>query len=748
MHEKNIVGYTDPLSVAPGETVRFMVSCEAGVKRYRAGLVRLISGDDQPGGPGMRCAVIESAIDGDYEARRQPVHPGSFALVDDAPAFERLTSVHLQAVIMPTLVDRPGSTLMSRLDEHAGAGFALQLDADGALAFRAGDGKGGCHSLSTGVALDAHHWYLVAAGYDAATGTLHVSQRPLGRALPTLVPAHAVAETGAAVLTCRAPLLLGARFAGEVRGRPVASAHWNGRIERPLLACRTLAEEEMEQCRRGALPAGVAGDVICCHDFALAPRGDAVRDISANRLDGRLWGQPIRAVPSSDWDGSEMNPAHRPEHYAAVHFLEDSLDDCHWQADFELELPADLRSGLYAAHLRGDDGSHDYLPFFVRPPRGTASAPLALLVPTASYFAYANVRTAWDDEIDEMLMNRLTVLGAEDLHLMRHPELGHSVYDLHNDGSGVCYSSRHRPILNMRPDHPSLWQMSADMHLVAWLEHEGIAYDVITDEDLHAEGISLLANYRCVMTGSHPEYYSTPMWDALDDWLQQGGRLMYMGGNGFYWRVAFHPDRPGIMEMRRAEDGSRAWIARPGEYHLGFSGELGGLWWRCGRPPQGLVGVGFTAQGFDHSSYYRRRPGAEDARAAWIFEGVAGETFGDYGLYGGGAAGVELDCADAALGTPPHALVLASSENHTDSYLHVNEMIGHLYAAIGGTENPKVRADMVFFETGNGGAVWSSGSIAWVSALPCAQFDNDVARITGNVVRRFCAAEPLPAPPV
>ena len=441
-----------------------------------------------------------------------------------------------------------------------------------------------------------------------------------------------------------------------------------------------------------------------------------------------------------------MNWTHRPDHYAAVHFLEDSLDDCHWQPDFELTVPEDLASGIYAAHLRADDGSHDYLPFFVRPPRGTATAPLALLVPTASYLAYANVRTAWEDEIDEMLMNRVTVLGAEDVYLMQHPELGHSCYDRHADGTGVCYSTRRRPILNMRPDHPSLWQMSADMHLLAWLEHTGEPYDVITDEDLHAEGPALLANYRALTTLSHPEYWSTPMMDALADWLDAGGRLMYLGGNGFYWRVAFHPDKPHVMEMRRAEDGSRAWGARPGEYHLSTTGELGGLWWRCGRPPQALVGVGFTAQGFDHSSYFRRRPGGDDPRAAWILEGVTGETFGHQGLYGGGAAGVELDCTNRSLGTPAHALTVASSEGHTDSYLHVNEMIGHMYLAIGGTENPAVRADMVFFETAGGGAVWSTGSIAWVSALPCDGFDNDVARITGNVLRRFVSPEPFEPP--
>ena len=42
------------------------------------------------------------------------------------------------------------------------------------------------------------------------------------------------------------------------------------------------------------------------------------------------------------------------------------------------------------------------------------------------------------------------------------------------------------------------------------------------------------------MTGTHPEYHSTPMWDAMKAWIDRGGRLMYMGGNGWYWRIAFH----------------------------------------------------------------------------------------------------------------------------------------------------------------------------------------------------------------
>ena len=42
-----LVGYSDRLSVAPGETVKFMVSAE-DVPEYRASIVRLIHGDANP----------------------------------------------------------------------------------------------------------------------------------------------------------------------------------------------------------------------------------------------------------------------------------------------------------------------------------------------------------------------------------------------------------------------------------------------------------------------------------------------------------------------------------------------------------------------------------------------------------------------------------------------------------------------------------------------------------------------------
>ena len=61
----------------------------------------------------------------------------------------------------------------------------------------------------------------------------------------------------------------------------------------------------------------------------------------------------------------------------------------------------------------------------------------------------------------------------------------------------------------------------------------------------------------------------------------------------------------------------------------------------------------------------------------------------------------------------------------------------------GGTQNPSVRSDMVFFETPNGGAVWSASSIAWAGSLSHNNYNNNVARIAGNVLKRFVDPKPF-----
>jgi len=168
----------------------------------------------------------------------------------------------------------------------------------------------------------------------------------------------------------------------------------------------------------------------------------------------------------------------------------------------------------------------------------------------------------------------------------------------------------------------------------------------------------------------------------------------------------------------------------PGEYYHSFNGEYGGLWRRIGRAPNVMAGVGFIAQGFDFSSYYRRAPDADNPRARFIFEGVPDEIIGDFGLVGGGAAGIELDCITTELGSPTNMLRLASSEGHSGLMLLVNEEFGVVPPNLGGDQNERVRADLAFGETPAGGALFATSSIVWCGSLSHNNYDNNVSQIT------------------
>src|SRR5690606_34333713 len=149
---------------------------------------------------------------------------------------------------------------------------------------------------------------------------------------------------------------------------------------------------------------------------------------------------------------------------------------------------------------------------------------------------------------------------------------------------------------------------------------------------------------------------------------------------------------------------------------------------------------------FDASSYYRRLPDSNDPRAAFIFEGVNEEIIGNFGNAGGGAAGDEIDRADFRLGTPAHALIVARSEKHTRYYNVVPEETTYHHPTINGEEARNCYADMVFYECLNGGAVFSTGSITWGASLAWNGYDNNVSRITENVLRRFANPTPFPFP--
>jgi len=744
-----LTGYADKITLAPGERLKVMASSTCA-QRVEARIVRTRCGDLNPAGPGFRETPVAVDLAPSYPVAEQICHAGSHVLVPPHPLIGGLRSVFLQAVIWPTTADKGRQGLLTCWNAPAASGFAMILDESGALALLLGDGASAPQVLSSGQPLSNRQWYLMAAGYDAETGEASLLQRSLAGG-ETLTASHRTTVRPAVDEDC--PLIMAGWLAGRERGRALAGGSYNGKIERPRVCNRVLSQAEMEQLRGDSLPGRLQSAVVGAWDFALDISGLMVTDLSANRLHGRTVNLPARGMTGSDWQPEHSSWVKDPERFAAIHFHDDDIYDACWEPTLEVALPADLPSGLYACHLKGG-GREDRIPFVVRPPRDRATADLAVLASSATWLAYANLNPLPFD-IAELLSSRVIVLHEANLLIDAHPEWGASLYDVHSDGSGVCYSSLFRPIINMRPGYvssfggagSSLREFNADTHLIDWLDAKGVAYDLITDEDLHHEGLELLRRYRTVMTPTHSEYWSTEMWDAAKAYVDQGGRLMVMGGNGFYWRIAYHRELPGVIEVRRSGPAIRTWETGPGEDFQSFDGRRGGLWRALARPPQAIQGVGFVAEGFDVSSAYRRQPDSFDPRAAFIFQGIgAEEPIGDFGLQGGGAAGVEIDRADRALGTPAHALVLATSEPHSESYRLVNEEVSIMIPNVTGPTNRRIAADMVFFETAAGGAVFTTGSIAWCGSLSHAGYDNNVSRISENVLQRFLDPAPFAMP--
>lgn len=752
-----ILGYAKQLSVRPGEQVDFLVSCETPT--YRADIVKLIHGDTNPAGPGLKVEPVDTPVNGEFPGRVQQVHSGSHIVVPHHPRLDLTTEWTLHTMVYPTTPERGTQGLLTKWDPRSEAGIGLFIGPKGAVELWAGDGSGRTLRLSTEASLIAGLWYLVT-GSRAADGTFTVSQ------IPTVTPtnsrfaiATSLDSTTATVsrkedlvpAATDVPLIMAGRYDHtSASGTVVVADHFNGKLDRPRIHAAALTPTEAE----GHIENPRGTQLIAAWDFAAEITRDGIKhprritDASPNRLHGTAENGPARGVTGYNWRAKEQNFVHAPAEYGAIHFHDDDLTDAKWEIDFTLTVPEDLPSGLYAARLVADDDT-DYVPFYVRAIPGQEKK-ICFLAPTASYMAYANDHVSLSAPIAQLLIARAPVLQQGNIVLSEHREFGLSTYDTHTDETGVAYSTRQRPILNMRPGFrhwlsPSLWQFNADLHLIDWLTEMGYEFDVVTDEDLHLEGVDAISPYRVVLTGSHPEYYSESMLDAVHQYTNTGGRLMYLGANGFYWVIAFDPEDPSVIEVRKGH-GSNAWKCKPGEYHLSFTGEYGTLWRHRGRAPQRLVGVGFGAEGFDVSSYYRVTPDGRNGAASWMFEGIdPDERIGDFGLVGDGAAGLELDIYDPDLGTPPETVIGATSEGHTDVYLEVLEELYFNVPGTGGTQNGRVRADITYFPTPNGGGVWSCSSIAYCGSLSHNGYDNNVSRLTKNVLDRFLEDRPAPA---
>ena len=444
-----------------------------------------------------------------------------------------------------------------------------------------------------------------------------------------------------------------------------------------------------------------------------------IEDTGPNGLHGRLVNLPTRAMKGAAWSDGERDWKRAPHMYAAIHFHDDDLHDCGWADDFSFTVPKDMKSGVWGMQLRC--GPHrDVIPFFVRPQVGKPQAKVCYIASTFTYQVYTNFSRGM---FNEAFRQRMTEWKAAANNPDEHKDYGLSTYNFHRDGSGVAYSSHLRPLLTWRPDFltfndaagSGLRHLPADTHLTGWFDRLGIAYDVVTDHDLHDKGVDILASYKVVVTGTHPEYHTKETLDALQAYTETGGRLMYLGGNGFYWRVALSDAVPGAIEVRRTEGGIRTWPAEPGEYYHAFDGAYGGLWRRSRPGAQRAVRHRLLEPGPVRGRLLSPSAGGARQPSRLGVRGREGRAVRRLRLLGRRRGGLRARPARPSPGQPAQrrgAGLLgrprpqgvrgrargAAGLQHDDHRRHAGGLI---------------RADMTYIEKPKGGAVFSVGSITY-----------------------------------
>jgi N,N-dimethylformamidase len=746
---RSILAYCDQLTYRQGDVVDVRA---AGRGEVDIDLVRLNRPPDDPDWPVPLVSPVP-----DVPARRvvtepHDVYPGSYLLVEGVDVLETSDALTVTLYVWPTLLDSGHpQVLCSTLDAGNTAGFAVVVE-EGCVSLQWATSGAGAGQLSSATPLLERQWQVVSASLDQVSGAVGLTHRPArptpgswgrGRALGY---AEDLRVAGATTVMVGAGQLPGRALAGPLPGSPGVSTGFNGKLECPVLLGAALDIAALDDLD----PYGAMDDaVLAAWDFSREQSTTLVVDTAGRGYHGKLVNGPARAVTGVTWKGELPSWSLIPDQYAAVHFHADDLEDALWPVVASLAIPADLQTAVYGIRFREvHTEEEDVVPIIVTPsPGNQGQGDVLIVLPSFTYMAYANL-LGKGEEIDYVA----TGLAAGDAleypehqRLTGFEEIGGSCYDVHTDGSARMYSSPRRPLLNCRPNWKSgrrdaYRHLAADLYLMGWLDKLGISYDVVSDHTVHRGGRSVLSPYAVVLTGSHPEYISAPMIDAFETYLDAGGSLFYLGGNGFYWVTTESDRMTELVEVRRGYNGTRTWTSDPGECYHSMTGEIGGLWRYRGRAPNALVGVGMAAQGADGgAAAYKRSQASYDDAVSFLYEGVTSTVIGETGFDMGAAAGDEVDRFDLVIGSPPWGVVVGSSLPLSKYYKRAIEEIQITRENTGGDYDKDVRADLVLIEQASGGFVFSVGSISWIQSMAVGYFTSATARVTENALQAALA---------
>jgi N,N-dimethylformamidase len=738
---RGVHAYPDAESVPAGGVIRFHVSAEVS---YRMRISRLgVEVDD------VSSDRILFETENSYPAKPQPIHPGSYVHVEKGLSPEKAAeALSIEVWVRPWKLEGwQGLVTQHDFPVHCGVGLFLNgpevvwyLGDGGELRQEQMEHRGG--------KLELRQWHHVVGTWDRKVKRLWIDGKNVGEwAIDGVVRAGKTA------------LRLGA--SGE-QGR--TDHFFDGDLAMPVIYRRALSEGEVFQRFESQALKTPAGEHVLAGWALDEERGDRVADFTGTEKekktgrDGRIINRGTWMIGGPSFDGTKVpryggryDPAKDATRGHALRLASDDLYDCRWEAVHVYPVPADAKSGIYAArflfHKDGEDHSYP-VTFIVGKRAESAKAPIAVMCATNTWRAYEATPFAKNQPTETQ---QLSTDGAE--NGVGNPP-AYSCYRDHRHGQPTYQIGRRIPWPVAGPG--IFWSpleigfshlMRGERFTHAWLEKSGYRYDVITNYDLDRKP-ELLDGYRVLVINGHDEYWSDRMWKGIDRFLRAGGNLVVLSGNTAFWRVSFGDDGA-VMECRKFQSdlGGRP-PAIVGEIYHSHDGHRGSLMRNCGYPAwrvTGLECVGWWGGGkAENFAVYRvsesehflfHRPEQVDLKPGETFGHAVG---GGLPRAGGHEADVRLRTLAAYTGAPPDGAGPVPAEPAGIVTLAAmsrkNQRVGDYFMRWQTVEPPVVIAEMIYWERPEGGRVFNAATIASGWALSA---DPKLQTLLRNVLHHF-----------
>jgi hypothetical protein len=361
------------------------------------------------------------------------------------------------------------------------------------------------------------------------------------------------------------------------------------------------------------------------------------------------------------------------------------LVDCdNWSESATWQIPSDAVSGIYFAHLVGEQGTtgESHVFFVVRDDASTSD------------IYYQTSDTTWQ---------AYNTYGGESLYT------GGPLTNV-DRAAAVSYN---RPFATRDSGTTHDWVFNAEYPMVRWLERNGydVSYETGVDTDRYG---SLIKQHKVFMSTGHDEYWSGQQRANVEAARDAGVNLAFFSGNEVFWKTRWDNNHRTLVSYKETHDPTANIDPSPlwtGTWRDPRTTEAGV------RPENELTGQYFTV---NNGTLAIQVPGKYRTQPFWRHTAVASLAPGGSLTLADGTLGYEWD-SDSEAGLPaaatqpagrfhppPGLTELSETSSAGASNLQTIQDYGHLYA---GTAT--VTHHLTLYRAPSGALVFGAGTVQW-----------------------------------